>query len=117
MSEMSERIKRIVEESGMSYSEIEKKTGIPKSALSRYLSGETGKIPLNRLKDLAKALGVSPEYLIGWVREDEDDLSDVMKLRQELRTRPELAGLFKASRNCTAEQIESVTRMIESWAK
>ena len=117
MSEVSDRLRRLVEESGKSYSQIEKETGIPKSALSRYLSGETGKIPLDRLKALAKCLGVAPEFIIGWVRENDEDLSDAMKLRQELRTRPELAMLFKATENCTAEQIESVARMIESWAK
>jgi len=117
MSETSDRLRRLVEESGKSYSELEKETGISKSALSYYLSGKTEKIPLDRVRALAKALGVPAQYVLGWVREDEDEMSDVMKLRQELRTRPELAGLFKASRNCTAEQIESVTRMIESWAK
>lgn len=117
MSEISDRLRRLVEESGKSYSQIEKETGIPKSALSRYLSGETGKIPLDRLKALAKCLGVAPEYILGWIKEDDDEMSEAMKLRQELRTRPELAMLFKATKNCTTEQIESVARMIESWAK
>ena len=116
MSEISDRLQRLVDESGKSYSELEKETGIPRSALHNYLHGKTGKIPLDRLKALAKALHVTPEYILGWI-DDAKDMDDVMKLRQDLRTRPELAGLFRASRKCTAEQIESVTRMIESWAK
>lgn len=117
MSEISDRLRRLVEESGLSYSEISKQTGIPKSALHNYLHGKTGKIPIDRLKALARVLGVTPEYILGWVDDEEEELTDVMKLRQELRTRPELAALFAVSKNCTTEQIESVTRMIESWAK
>ena len=41
-------------------------TGIPKSALQRYATGETEKIPINRLQIIAKALNVSAEYLMGW---------------------------------------------------
>ena len=66
MSDLSNRIIRLIEENGLSYGELAELTGIPKSALQRYATGETEKIPLPRIATIAKALGVSSAYLIGW---------------------------------------------------
>jgi transcriptional regulator with XRE-family HTH domain len=66
MSARSERIKSLIEESGKSYQELEKITGIKKSSLQRYASGATAKIPLDVIEKLSKAFNVSQEYLMGW---------------------------------------------------
>ena len=66
MSIRSERIKALVEQSGLSYQELEKLTGIKKSSLQRYASGATTKIPLDVIEKLSKAFNVSQEYLMGW---------------------------------------------------
>jgi transcriptional regulator with XRE-family HTH domain len=66
MSIRSERIKALVESSGLSYQEIEKLTGIKKSSLQRYASGATTKIPLDVIEKLSVAFNVSQEYLMGW---------------------------------------------------
>ena len=50
----------------MTYGDLATKTGIAKSAIQRYATGETKKIPLPRLEALADALGVSAAYLMGW---------------------------------------------------
>lgn len=66
MSIRSERIKALVEESSLSYQELEKLTGIKKSSLQRYASGATTKIPLDVIEKLSIAFNVSQEYLMGW---------------------------------------------------
>ena len=66
MSTRSARIKALVDNSGKSYQELEKITGIKKSSLQRYASGETSKIPLDVIEKLSVAFNVSQEYLIGW---------------------------------------------------
>ena len=66
MSIRSERIKALVENSGLSYQELEKLTGIKKSSLQRYASGSTTKIPLDVIEKLSVAFRVSQEYLMGW---------------------------------------------------
>lgn len=68
MSEVSKRLLELIGRSGMSYSELAEKTGIPKSALQRYATGETAKIPLNRMEAMAAALKTTPSYLLGWDR-------------------------------------------------
>ena len=66
MSIRSERIKSLIEESGKSYQELEKVTGIKKSSLQRYASGVTSKIPLDVIEKLSATFNVSQEYLMGW---------------------------------------------------
>ena len=66
MSERSQRILALITEADLSYGQLAKLTGIPKSALQRYATGETDKIPIDRLVLIAKALQVSPAYLLGW---------------------------------------------------
>lgn len=56
MSEISKRILGLLEKKKISYGELSKLTKIPKSALQRYATGETEKIPLDRLELIAKYL-------------------------------------------------------------
>lgn len=69
MSEISKRILAIILSKEISYGELSDRTGIPKSALQRYATGETEKIPIDRLQTIAKAIGTTTAYLMGW----EDD--------------------------------------------
>lgn len=71
MSELSKRILSLIEEKGLSYGELAEMTKIPKSALQRYATGSTEKIPLPRIEAIAKALGVSSAYLIGWAQKED----------------------------------------------
>ena len=66
MSDISERLYATINEKEYSYGELSKLTGIPKSAIQRYATGETEKIPIDRLESLASALNVSTAYLMGW---------------------------------------------------
>lgn len=61
-----DRLKYSIEVSGLSYVELEKKTGIAKSSIQRYASGVTKKIPIDAIQEIAKAVGVSAAYIMGW---------------------------------------------------
>ena len=65
MSIRAERIKALVDQSGLSYQDLEKMTGVKKSSLQRYASGVTTKIPLDVIEKLATAFNVSQSYLMG----------------------------------------------------
>ena len=64
--ELSKKLDRLIKDSGMSQRELARVTGIPQSAIQRYASGDTAKIPITRLEILAKALGTNAAYLLGW---------------------------------------------------
>ena len=66
----SERIKKAFEDSGKSYVELEKTTGISKSTLQRYANDLTDKIPLRAVQTIAEKLNISASYLMGWIEND-----------------------------------------------
>lgn len=83
MSKRSERILKAIEDSKLSYGELSNITGIPKSALQRYATGETEKVPIDRIESIARATHVTAMYLMGWESQEEkqhiDNMLDDMK--------------------------------------
>ena len=67
-SEVVELVKKMTAEQNMSMSELARRVGIAKSAISRYFNG-TRELPLNRIGDFASALHTTPNFLLG-VKED-----------------------------------------------
>lgn len=64
------RLKQAIDESGLTYSQLESKTGISKSALQRYATGMTKKIPVDTIVAIAQVLNVSAAWIMGWSEED-----------------------------------------------
>ena len=75
MSKISIRLLELINNSNVSYGELSKRTGIPKSALQRYATGETEKIPITRIELIAKAHNTSAAYIMGW--DENDDLFSI----------------------------------------
>lgn len=82
MSTRSERIKLLVEQSRLSYQELEKITGIKKSSLQRYASGTTAKIPLDVIEKLSNTFNVSQEYLMGWSDDKKENTPEKQQLSE-----------------------------------
>lgn len=70
MKEIEKRLKNLMKSKNMSMGELSRLTGIPKTTVSRYLY-DVSIIPTDRLSLIAKALNVTPGYLMGW-----EDLGD-----------------------------------------
>lgn len=68
---ISNRIKEAMESSGLTLMQLQEMTGIPKSAIQRYASGDTDKLPIDRIKELATAMNVSSSYIMGWDESNE----------------------------------------------
>lgn len=63
---VSDRIRAQMQLLHLSYGELAAAAGLTKSAVHRYATGQTDKIPTEALEKLAGALGVTPSYLTGW---------------------------------------------------
>jgi len=97
MNDISSRLLEAVRKSGYSYGELSKLTGIPKSALQRYATGETEKIPIDRLQVLAPVLKTTAEAILGW----------------EAKEKPEIPeGLYEIAMQSVEEQ-----RLLMLWRK
>ena len=62
----SEKLAMAMHHKKISIRELSESTGIPKSAIQRYTSGDTEKIPIDRMILMAQALGIDPAYVMGW---------------------------------------------------
>ena len=86
---IKERLNEAMQLRGLSAAELASKSGLQKSSVSRYLSGEN--VPRSlAIGKLAAALDVSPAWLLGYdltmdgqeiVRVDVDKLTDANKAR------------------------------------
>lgn len=81
MNKIAERLLILINNNNVSYGELSKQTGIPKSAIQRYATGETEKIPITRIELLAKALHSNAAYLMGWVDEENPNNNDVFSVK------------------------------------
>lgn len=70
------RLYNSIQKSNLSYSELEKITGIAKSSIHRYATGQTQKIPLDAIKILADALNVSAAWIMGWTDDETIEYSN-----------------------------------------
>lgn len=68
------KIKRLANDN-MTLEELSKKVGVSRQTLSRYETGAIAGIPYDRIESIAKALDVTPAYLMGW--EDADGEQDL----------------------------------------
>ena len=86
---IKERLNEALKIRGMTAAELAQKSGLQKSSVSRYLSGENGPRSL-AIGKMAEALGVSPAWLLGYDLTPEGDpivRLDIEKLTETNRAR------------------------------
>ena len=69
------RATRILE--GISQTDLAQKMGVIKQTLYKYETGIVTNIPSEKIEAAAKALGVTPGYLMGWEDQDLESVSYV----------------------------------------
>lgn len=66
---VGEKIKKRRKELGLSADQLAEKLGKDRSTIYRYESKEIEKLPVDIIEPLAKALLVTPQFLMGWTEE------------------------------------------------
>lgn len=112
MSDMSDRILNLIQDARVSYSELSELTSIPKSALQRYATGGTDKIPIDRVAAIANALSTTPMYILGW-NSPEIKKELVTPTRDDERSKQNL-DLFMALSPDQQEEVKKYMRYIAS---
>ena len=83
---IKDKINEALQMRGMTASDLAKKSGIAKSSISRYLTGEN--IPRSiAIEKIATALNVSPTWILGYNVTTDGQEIDVDKLTDENKTR------------------------------
>ena len=100
MNEIASRLSAAIAAGKWSYGELSKATGIPKSAIQRYATGATEKIPSERLRALAAALGLTLSALTGWEEAPRDEL-------------PEITMIARAGQKMSPERRQDMLRLLK----
>lgn len=120
MSKIADRLLQSITEKGYSYGELARITGFPKSAIQRYATGQTPKIPVDRLERLADVLGVSAAYLMGWEEQTQPE-AEPETHASNLLPFPEMPlvpiiGRVACGQPITAEEnVEGYTGLPSEW--
>lgn len=109
--EIIELMKELCAEKNISLSELARQTNMAKSGISRYFN-KTRTFPLNRADAFAKALGVTPEFLLGVKPvKKEPDFSDL-----DLRELAKSAKTFDG-KPLNEEDIEAIENILDIYFK
>lgn len=89
---MAQRIKNLRQEKGLTLEQVADIVGVGKSTVRKWETGMIANMRRDKIADLAKALGTTPAYLMGWKEEDtkkeespsEPQLTEGEKLMLEL---------------------------------
>ncbi len=68
---INERLKQRRSELGKTLQQVADFVGVSKGTIQRYESGDIQNVGLDKIELVAKALDVSPSWLLGWDRSDE----------------------------------------------
>ena len=69
---MAQRIKNLRQEKGLTLGQVADVVGVGKSTVRKWETGMIANMRRDKIADLAKALGTTPAYLMGW-KDDEEE--------------------------------------------
>ncbi|RYC97898.1 LexA family protein [Facklamia hominis] len=90
-----------MKEDGLSLSELARRVGMAKSAISRYFN-RTREFPLNRINEFSNVLDLDPKYILGF-----EDQSDIQELYDKL-TPPRQREVYTFAQHQLDEQNNGV---------
>ena len=116
-AELKDRLKHAMEIREKKASDLSKDLGIPKSALSQYLSGNRTIKDSGRLGFIARYLGVSEAWLMGFdvpmerplEQRENDELADLV---ERLKRDKAFRNFVSKADKLTASQIEGIIKII-----
>ena len=114
--EIGQRIKNAREKANMSLNDVALKLGVNKSTILRYENGEISKVKAPIIDGLAKALQVTPHYLMGWeVEESKNDFiaEAVIKMRTDSTFLSVVENLYKLDK----DKLETINQMLNTLFK
>jgi transcriptional regulator with XRE-family HTH domain len=104
-------IKQRRKELRMSADELGARLGKDRSTIYRYENGDIEKLPVDILKPIAEALRTTPEYLLGWEKEQKknDVLSDIII---RMRSDEDFLSVVETLSGLDSEKLNGVKQML-----
>lgn len=114
--ELKDRLKKALDYKGVKPIDVCEKTGIPKSAMSYYLSGRS-EPKANRLYVIAKALDVSEAWLLGYDvpidrSEDQKENDALAELSERIKKDREFRRLIVQISRLNPQQVDGIKNLL-----
>lgn len=105
---MYEVFAKLLEERGVTASEVSRQTGIPKRAFSEWKSGKYKDPKPDRLRQIADFFGVSVEYMMTGVETEPKHYEDpaTAELAQRMKDDRDFRLLFSAAKDVSPETLQ-----------
>lgn len=110
---MIETIKQLCKNKGISIATLEQELGFSYRSVYHW---DKNRPSIDKVKAVAEYLGVSIDYLVGNVKEYEEERKNEA-LEHAFNDRPEMRMLFDTTKDCTAEDIYQAIKIIEALKK
>lgn len=106
---MANKIRILRQERGLTLEQVAEVVGVGKSTVRKWETGMIANMRRDKIADLAKALGTTPAYLMGWEDQEEQDPSP----SEPVLTEGELA-LLELFRRVPEDRQQLVLQMIRA---
>ena len=107
---MAQRIKDLRQEKGLTLEQVADVVGVGKSTVRKWETGMIANMRRDKIADLAKALGTTPAYLMGW----EDENSETENSPSEPQLTEGETLLLELFRRVPEDQQKLVLQMIRA---
>lgn len=111
MSEMGTLIHNLRIMKGYSLEQLGDKVGVGKSTVRKWETGAIENMKRDKIIAVAKALGVDPEYLMGWTPEPTDTLMETFIV--SVKKGRDIKEIIDKIHNCTDEQFEKIKDYVD----
>lgn len=97
---MAEKIKELRKEKGLTLEQVADIVGVGKSTVRKWETGMIANMKRDKIASLAKALGTTPAYLMGWTedKDEKENSPDELQLTEGERKMLELFRLIPVDR-------------------
>ena len=113
---IGQRIKERRKELGIGADQLASKLGKSRATLYRYENGDIENMPLDILEPIAEALRTTPQYLMGWEKEQKkNDIQTDIVLR--MRSDEKFMEAVMYMYNLDDEKLESVKQLLSTFQK
>ena len=116
MSDTGNKIKDLRTQKGLTLEQVGKLVGVGKSTVRKWETGMIANMKRDKISALAKALGTTPAYLLGWEEEQKkNDIQADIILR--MRTDPDFMSVLEKLYILDKDKLQGINAMLNTIVK
>lgn len=117
-NDMANRIRDLRKSKGMTLEEVAKIVGVGKSTVRKWETGIIANMKRDKIAKLAKALGTTPAYLMGWIEKEEEQKNDLIaEAVLKMRTDGTFMSVVEKLYQLDKDKLESINQMLNTFFK